>query len=154
MIFHIYGTDIHLCREKLKELESGFIAKKDKGGLNVVHIFADDLDFDRFTQEALTTPFLSEKKLIIVSGLMSESSAGRKKLRDQVAEFVKTREASIENNLLFFDVFEDAKKIPQKDMLFNLLKEQKYSWECNPPKGRDLPIWINKYCQTEKINLF
>lgn len=153
MLFYIYGTDTHLCREKLKELETGFVAKKDKGGLNVVHIFADALDFDRFTQEALTVPFLSEKKLIIVSGLMSESSAGRKKLRDQVAEFVKTREASIENNLLFFDVFEDAKKIPQKDALFNFLKEQKYSWECNPPKGRDLSIWINKYCQTEKIKI-
>lgn len=153
MIFHIYGTDTHLCREKLREMEAGFIIKKDKGGLNVVRIFADGLDYDRFTQETLTTPFLSEKKLIIVSGIMSESSAGRKKLRDQIFEFIKTRETSIENNLLFFDVFEDAKKIPQKDALFNHLKEQKYSWECNPPKGRDLPAWINKYCQAEKIKI-
>lgn len=153
MIFHIYGTDIHLCREKLRELETGFVAKKDKGGLNVVRIFADGLDYDRFTQEALTVPFLSDKKLIVVSGIMSEMTAGRKKLRDQIAEFVKTREASIENNLLFFDVFEDAKKIPQKDALFNHLKGQKYSWKCNPPKGRDLPAWINKYCQTEKIKI-
>ncbi len=153
MIFFIYGTDTHLCREKLKEVELGFVAKKDKGGLNVVHIFAETLEYDRFAQEVLTTPFLSEKKLIIASGLMSESSAGRKKLRDQIAEFVKTRETSIENNLLFFDVFEDAKKIPQKDALFNLLKKQKYSWECNPPQGRDLPAWISGYCQKEAIKI-
>ncbi len=151
MIFHIYGTDIYLCREKLKELETGFITKKDKSGLNVVRIFADSLDYDRFTQESLTTPFLSEKKLIIISGIMSEMSPTRKKLRDQIVNFIKTRE--IENNLLFFDVFDDTKKIPQKDLLFNYLKQQKYSWECNSPKGRNLSIWINQYCQTKKIKI-
>lgn len=153
MLFHIYGTDTYLCYEKLNKLKSSFITKKDKSGLNIVQIFADTLDLNRFTQEILTVPFLSEKKLIIISGLLSESSAGKKKLRDQVADFIKTRETSIENNLLFFDVFEDLKKIPQKDNLFNFLKKQKYSWECNSLKERQLLNWVSKYCQNEKIKI-
>ena len=131
MIFAIYGTDAYLCQEKLHELQTGFVEKKDKGGLNVVRVFADNLNFDNLAQEAMTVPFLSEKKLIVISGLMSENSAARKKLRDQIADFIQTKEKAIENNLLFFDIFDDPKKIPVKDTLFNFLKKQQYQWECN-----------------------
>jgi len=153
MIFAIYGTDSYLCREKLKGLETSFIEKKDKGGLNVVRIFAENLNIDALTQEILTVPFLSEKKLIVVAGLFSENSAGRKKMRDQIHDFLKAKEKSIENNLLFFDVFDDPKKIPAKDTLFNFLKKQQYQWECNSPRGRELTDWIGKYCAKAQIKI-
>ena len=35
MIFFLYGTDAYRINEKLAELKAGFIAKKDKAGLNI-----------------------------------------------------------------------------------------------------------------------
>lgn len=153
MIFYIYGTNDYLCREKLKELESGFINKKDQGGLNIVRLTANNFDYDRFTQEVLTIPFLSEKKLIIISNLIAENSLNVKKIKEQIFNFIKNKEKTIDNNLLFIDVFEDIKKIPLKDSLFNYLKKQQYVWECHTPKGYKLTTWINKYCQLKKIKI-
>ena len=89
MIFHIYGTDKYLCREKTEEIKNGFVEKKDKGGLNVIRLTAEEVSLDRFSQEILTVPFLSEKKLIIISGLCEDSPAGRKKIRDDIQSFLK-----------------------------------------------------------------
>lgn len=153
MIFYIYGTNDYLCREKLKELKTSFINKKDQMGFNVVHLNAEDLNYDRFTQEVLTIPFLSEKKLIIISNLIAENSGNIKKIKEQIFDFIKNKEKNIENNLLFIDVFEEIKKIPLKDSLFNYLKKQQYVWECHTPKGQQLTNWVNKYCQTKKIKI-
>jgi len=152
MIFHIYGTDAYLCQEKLKELKQGFVEKKDKAGLNVIQLSAEGLDIDRFSQEALTVPFLSEKKMIVVEGLCADQSAGRKKLREEVAEFLKQHE-NLDNNILFFDVFDEEKKIPEKDALFNYLKKQKYSWFLPALKNRQLADWLKKYIAKNKIDL-
>jgi len=153
MIFYVYGTNDYLCREKLKELETGFINKKDQLGFNVVRLNADNLDYDRFTQEVLTIPFLSEKKLIIISNLIAETNANIKKIKEQIFDFIKNKEKDIDNNLLFIDVFEEIKKIPLRDSLFNYLKKQPYVWECYTPKGQQLTNWVSKYCQTKKIKI-
>ncbi len=153
MLFHIYGTDTYLVREKTEEIKSGFVEKKDKGGLNVIRLNAEEVSLDRFSQEVLTVPFLSEKKLIIISGLCEDSPAGRKKLREDILAFLRQREDKIENNVLFVDVFDDEKKIPQKEVLFNYLKSQKYSWYLPAPKNSQLAAWIKKYASKHQINI-
>jgi len=153
MIFHIYGTDNYLCQEKTEEIKNGFIEKKDKGGLNVIRLNSEEAGLDRLSQEILTVPFLSEKKLIIVSGLCSNNSAGQKKIRDEICAFLKEREDKIENNLMFVDVFEEEKKIPKKDQLFNYLESQKYSWYLPAPKNSQLASWIKAYCTRQEIKI-
>lgn len=153
MIFHIYGTDTYLVREKTEEIKSSFVEKKDKGGLNVIRLNAEEVSLDRFSQEVLTVPFLSEKKLIIISGLCEDSPAGRKKLREDILAFLRQREEKIENNILFVDVFDDEKKIPQKEVLFNYLKSQKFTWYLPAPKNSELATWIKKYCAKREIKL-
>lgn len=153
MIFHIYGTDTYLVREKTEEIKSSFVEKKDKGGLNVIRLNAEEVSLDRFSQEVLTVPFLSEKKLIIISGLCEDSPAGRKKLREDILAFLRQREEKIENNILFVDVFDDEKKIPQKEVLFNYLKSQKFTWYLPAPKNSELATWVKKYCTKQEIKL-
>jgi DNA polymerase-3 subunit delta len=152
MIFHIYGTDAYLCQEKLKELKQGCVEKKDKAGLNVIRLTAEGLDIDRFSQEALTVPFLSEKKMIVVEGLYSDMSASRKKLREEILKFLKEHE-NMDNNILFFDIFDEEKKIPEKDALFNYLKKQQYSWFLPALKNRQLADWLKKYVSKNNIDL-
>jgi len=150
MIYYIYGTDKYLCRQKLNELKKGFAAKRDKAGLNAIRLKAEELSFDRFSQEALTVPFLSEKKLIIIEGLCEESPAGRKKLRDEIADFIISHPA-LDNNLLFIDVFKDEKSLPEKDKLFNQLKSQEYKWFLPALKNAGLANWIASYSKKHKI---
>lgn len=151
MIFYIYGTYAYLCQEKLEEIKRGFVEKKDKAGLNVIHLSADDLSPDSLIQETLTVPFLSEKKLIIVSGLCVDNRAGQKKIREEILDFLKEREDKLENNLLFIDVFEEEKKIPQKDRLFVFLSKQKYSWQLSALRNNQLGDWLKKYCSRHEI---
>jgi len=153
MIFYIYGTDAYLCREKIKEVESGFIQKKDRGGLNVIRLNNDDLSFEKIKSEALTVPFLSEKKLIIITDLIGNNKAGAKKIRDDVANFLETEKEKINNNLLFVDVFETEKKIPEKDKLFNLLKKSEYCWFLPTPNNSQLKKWLSTYCSKNKIKI-
>lgn len=153
MIFFVYGTEPHLCNQKVKELQTGFIQKRDKGSFNVVRLKVDDLDFDRLSQEALTVPFLGEKKLIIIEQLLADQAAGRKKLRDQVLDFLKAKGETLENNLMFVDLFEDEKKIPEKDGLFNFLIKQKFSYKFFRLRDRELSGWIKKYCESKRIKI-
>lgn len=153
MIFYIYGTDNYLVREKTAEIRNGFISKKDKGGFNVIKLTGEEITTDRFTQEVLTVPFLSEKKLIVVTDLCSDFSAGKKKLKDEIFTFLKAHQDKLENNLLFTDVFEEEKKIPQKDQLFNLLKSQQYAWYLPALKNADLNNWLKKYCAKNDIRI-
>lgn len=152
MIYYIYGTDAYLCQQKLSELKKSFTEKRDKAGLNAIRLKAEELSFDRFSQEALTVPFLSEKKLLIIEGLCEESPAGRKKLRDEIAEFITGHE-TLDNNLLFIDVFKDEKSLPEKDKLFSQLKNQEYKWFLPALKNTGLANWITSYCKKNKINI-
>ncbi|MFA5048056.1 MAG: DNA polymerase III subunit delta [Patescibacteria group bacterium] len=153
MIFFVYGTSEYLCRQKLEELKNGFKQKKDKAGFNVVQLLADEMSYEQFAQEAMTVPFLSDAKFIIVENLLADNAAGRKKMREQIAEFIRTKEKTLENNLIFLDIFDEAKKIPAKDELFNLLKKQKYAWQLSELSGRDLSGWIKKYCEEAEVKI-
>ncbi|MFA6526441.1 MAG: DNA polymerase III subunit delta [Candidatus Buchananbacteria bacterium] len=152
MIYYIYGTDNYLCSAKAEEIKKGFTEKRDKAGLNIIRFKADDLNYDQFAQEAMTVPFLSEKKLLVIEGLCEESPAGRKKLREDITEFLKSHE-EIDNNLLFIDVFKDEKNLPAKDALFVYLTKQKYSWYLPALKNSNLSSWLKKYCAANKINI-
>jgi len=152
MIYYIYGTDEYLCLAKAEEIKKGFSEKRDKSGLNIIRLEAAELNFDQFSQEAMTAPFLSEKKLLVVRGLCEESPAGRKKLREEIADFLKSRE-NIDNNLLFIDVFGDEKSLPSKDALFAFLSKQQYSWHLPALKNANLNTWLKKYCAAHKINI-
>lgn len=152
MIFYVYGTDDYLCRLKTEEIKKGFVEKKDKAGLNVIRLSAEEISLDRFSQEVLTVPFLSEKKLLVIEGLCAESPAGRKKLREEIAGFLAAHE-NLDNNLLFIDVFNDEKSLPAKDALFAFLSKQKYSWFLPALKNSQLAGWLKKYCAEHKINI-
>lgn len=153
MIFFLYGTDAYQIKQKLHELKSGFIAKKDQANLNLITLDGASMSLDKFKQECLAISFFGDKKMIVISGILEKNGAGQKKQREEMAEFLKAKEKSLENNLVFTDWFEDPKKIPAQDKLFQLLKKQKYSWEFNQLRGSELNSWLKKYCEENKIRL-
>lgn len=153
MIFFIYGTDTYRCREKLTEVQDGFVLKRDKAGLNVVIMDGEKLNVDSFKQEALATPFLGEKKMIIVKNIF-----GNKKISKPLVEFLTESEDRIDNIICFYHVFSPEKirlapnrKIILADGLFKHLASQKFAWEFNQMNNAELNTWLKDYTDKSHI---
>ena len=147
MIFFIHGTDSYRCLLKSKELQEGFIKSKDKSGFNIVKLDGDNLNFDKFKQEALTTPFLGEKKFIIVSNVTKN-----KNIAKELLEFLQKREAEMENSLMFIETYETKKEEPS-NALYKYLKKQKYAWEINQLAGFEIEKWISAYFKDKNAKI-
>ncbi len=155
MIFTILGTDHYLVSQKLKELKDGFIQKRDKAGLNVVNLDGESLILAQFQQEALTTPFLSERKMIVVKNILAN-----KKISVELIDFIKNNRDRIDNIICFVDFIDPDKnktdrknKLSLTNKLFKYLSSGEYVWEFNLMKGRDLENWIKKYTDNQSIKI-
>jgi DNA polymerase III subunit delta len=155
MIFSTYGTDHYQVSEKLKELKNGFIEKRDKAGLNVINLDGESITLEQLQQEALTTPFLSEKKMIVIKNLISNKKIGK-----EIAKFLEENESRIDNILCFVDFVDPTKvkadrsnKLLLTGNLFKYLSPQKYVWEFNLMNQRDLENWLRQYTTKNYINI-
>ncbi|MFA4871710.1 MAG: DNA polymerase III subunit delta [Patescibacteria group bacterium] len=158
MIFFIYGTDQYRCQEKLKELKNGFIQKRDKGGFNVINLDGEEIGLDQLKQEIMTTPFLSEKKMVVIKNIFSSD----KKIEKPLAEFLKEKESEnkIDNVICFIDFFDPQKiklppnkKISLAGPLFKYLASQKFVWEFNLMNNPALNHWLKKYLVNRNIKI-
>lgn len=148
MIFFIYGADHFRAAEKLKELTDQFTQKRDKSGFNVVKLDGENLDLDRFKQEALAAPFLGEKKLLVIKNILKN-----KKRAEPILEFLKDRGEKLENNLIFVDLIEAEKKAQPTGQFFKYLAAQKYRWQFEPLNNFELKKWLQNYLANKKIAL-
>ena len=146
MIFFIHGTDRYRCRQKSKELQEQFTQKRDKSGFNIVKLDGEELDFDKFKQEALTVPFLGEKKFIIITNVTKNRAISK-----DLLEFLKTREKELENMLMFIETYEDKKSEPA-NALYKYLKTQKFTWELNLLENYELEKWLTDYLKSKKAD--
>ena len=156
MIFFIYGTDHYRGQEKLKELKDGFIQKRDKGGFNVINLDGEEIGLDQLKQEIMTTPFLSEKKMVVVKNIFQSD----KKMEKPLAEFLKERENKTDNIVCFVDFFDPQKiklppnkKISLAGPLFKYLASQKFVWEFNLMNNPALNHWLKKYLASREIKI-
>ncbi len=146
MIFSIYGSDSYRIDEKLKEMKDGFIEKRDKSGLNVVNLDGEKINLGDFQQEVMTTPFLSEKKMVIVKNISKN-----KKVHKELAGFLKEKKDNIDNVVGFVDYLDPKKKLTGP--LFKLLGGEKFKWEFNEMAGGQLSQWLKKYLADKQIEI-
>jgi DNA polymerase-3 subunit delta len=155
MIFYIYGTDNYRVSEKLKELKTSFIQKRDKAGLNIVNISGDTITLAQIEQESLTTPFLGDKKMIVIHNILKN-----KKISKETTAFLTNNKDRIDNIIVFVDTVDPNKaKLDRKNKLiitgelFKFLSTREYVWEFNNLKGHDLSTWIKKYANNKRIQI-
>lgn len=153
MIFFIFGTDHYRLAEKLKELKTGFNQKRDKAGLNVVDLVGEELLLSQFQQEALTMPFLGEKKMIIIKNALAN-----KKIGAELVGWLKDNQKRIDNIICFVDFIEaDKVKVDRKNKLiltgalFKYLAPGEYVWEFNLMNSQNLAHWLNRYLAQKSI---
>lgn len=148
MIFFIYGTDQFRVNKKLQEIKEEFSKKRDKNQLNAVEIDGKDLDIDLLRKEAMTVPFLGDKKMIIIKNAIR----GRKNF-DHFLDFLKNNQAKIENSLVFVEnIPAEKNKLPQ-NKLFTFLKKQEYVWELNLLKPYQLKKWLASETTKNKLKI-
>ena len=83
MVQFIYGKNSFLISTKLREIEADF-AKHDPSGINLSKIDGASLTFGQFEQAISATPFLADKRLVIIRNLQLDNKDSE--LKNKVAE--------------------------------------------------------------------
>lgn len=125
MQFLIYGADTFRSRKTLAAARDNFIAKRDATGMNVAVFRAAGADPDEVAEAVATSPFLAEKKLVILDGFLRSG----KKIQERIGEAARVKPDS---TVVIF--FEDCAADEITDSpLFSKLRAEKFSVECAAP---------------------
>ncbi|MGC9048751.1 MAG: DNA polymerase III subunit delta [Patescibacteria group bacterium] len=144
MVIFLYGPDTYRSRQKLKELKRKFIQKRDKQGLNIVNLAADDLNIDLFRRSVLSAGLFTGRRLIIIENFFQKKKED-KNLIQEIVNYLKRIRKDEDNVIIFWDgeIIESDLSIELKE-IFDLLISQKYCQEFPLLKDDELAYWIQK----------
>lgn len=104
-VFLIHGEDDFLATEKLKFFKQGFVKKY--GDLNISVYGNEGFSIDKFLNDVLSAPFLSEKKMVILENVLTSMKKDEQKKLETLIEKVP------ETTILF--IFENKSLINKKE---------------------------------------
>lgn len=130
MIIFIYGNDTYRLREKLDFYRNGFLKKY--GDMNV-SFYDSDFDFNKIKNDVLSFPFLAEKRLVVIKGLLGSKN---KDIQKQFSDFLA--EVPEETVVLFCEEGEPDKRTS----LFKELSKTKVIEKFDYLQGNSLINWI------------
>lgn len=141
MIYILYGPDDFSLREKLAELKRGW-GDEESLAFNTTILEGRHLALAQLVNECSATPFLGEKRLVIVEGLLSrfeQKTGGSASALDEwkgLTEYVPGMPTT--TILLLVDG-----KIGDKNPLIKGLRPISKVLQFLPPKGRRLHEWMD-----------
>jgi DNA polymerase-3 subunit delta len=121
MYFLIYGEDTYRSRKTLARMEAKFRADRDATGLNSIRMTAKKASIDEVAEALFATPFLSEKKLVVLEGFLDAP----KDTQEALAGFLERKPDS--TTVIFYD--EGGAEDFKKSVLFPVLKDAKFTTE-------------------------
>ena len=139
MIIYIYGEDTFRSRQYLGDQVSKFKQARDPQGYNVTFLDAQKAEPGKIVSEILASPFLAEKRLIVVENILSISD---KDFLQQLIDRIKDKKIP-ESNIVIFWQGEKLSKVKDVKDLHALLAKEKYAQEFAPLIGSALIAWIN-----------
>ncbi|MBN1584865.1 DNA polymerase III subunit delta [Candidatus Uhrbacteria bacterium] len=120
MFFLIYGEDTFRSRRALRATKAKFCHDRDSSGLNTVRLTSQN-GLERARNEIFASPFLAERKMLILEGFCSLPKGDQEELAGIIGR-------KPESTVVVFFEESDPKKLA-KSPLFNLIFRQKYSRE-------------------------
>lgn len=140
MIITIFGEDTFRSRKFLKEQVEEFKKRRDPTGLNIVFVDGKSETMENILKEATSSPFLAERKMIVIKNILSTKDEEK---IDRIKEVIENKIFPEINVVVFFQEEEigKSKKIGE---LFVLLKKEKFVYETNLMPENDLRIWAEK----------
>jgi len=138
MIIYIYGADTYRSRQYLNDQITKFKQARDPQGYNVVVLDAQKVEGGKILAEILSSPFLAEKRLVVVENILSTSD---KEFLDKLIERIKNKKIP-DSNILIFWQGEKLGKVKEIKELETILKKEKYIQEFVALVGSALNAWI------------
>lgn len=146
MIIFLYGKDTFRSRRQLRQMVEKFKKDRDPQGLNLAHFNATKHKPGQILEQILASPFLSEKRMVVVEELLSS------KEKDFVSELL----IRIENNnipestvLVFWEPTDTFKTKAAKD-LFQRLQQEKFAQQYELLSGSTLTTWVHSEIEKNK----
>lgn len=139
MIIFIYGDDALRVKERAEDMRQKFAEKFDSAGMNVDDfVVRDGLDAERGTiiGAAQASPFLSEKRMVVIRGLVSSMKKAESK--PWVEGFSRVPSSTI---LIFADAVASATL--EKSEIFKALKDAPdvHTYPLPQLEGSELTSW-------------
>jgi len=136
MILFLHGPDTFSSKEKLRALKEKFIRDVDPSGININHMKGEGFDIELFRTEVLSTPFLVQKRLIIVESLSQNT---KKEIFLQVADVLK----NIKNSVIIIFRENELSAVQKKNPLYSILFKEKYIFTFPLLEGLRLQKWYD-----------
>jgi DNA polymerase-3 subunit delta len=140
MVIYLHGEDTFRSRQYLREQITKFKTARDPQGYNVIIVDGKKESPQKIMSEILSTPFLAEKRMVVVENILSQSD---KEFLSTIILRV-TEEKFPENNVIVFWQGEALSKVKEAKELHELLQKQKYAQEFGLLKGRQLGVWVEQ----------
>ena len=138
MVIYIYGEDTFRSRQYLSEQIVKFKQARDPQGYNVVILDAQKIEPGRILMEIVSTPFLAEKRLVVVENILSISD---KEFLEELIGRIKGQRIP-DSNVVIFWQGEKLGKVKEVKELDAVLKKEKYNQEFGKLEGPALSAWI------------
>ena len=153
MIYSLSGDDDFTIRETLAGLKEA-VGTPDLRDVNIVVLDAN-VSLDEFTANASTVPFLADKRLVIVEGLLGrfERGAGRRSGsgtngRKELSEWERLPVVLANVPETTDVVFVDG-RLSASNPLLKLIQERVTTKAFSPPGPRELRMWIAERARGE-----
>lgn len=155
----VYGEVPELIEKKSNELVNDFL-EEGKDDFNFIKFNLYETNISSIIEEALTLPFISEKKAIVVkNSFMFTGEKVSKEITpntDQVIEFLEKYDG---NNLLIFEIYQS--KLDERKKLTKTLKNTSKLYKVEQMSEQEMKSWIQnklhenyKDIKQDALNLF
>lgn len=131
-ICFLYGTESFLIEEAVNLLKGGVIDNGFKD-LNYHVFYIKDSEISSIISTCRTTPFISDKRVVVVKGIESIDAKESSELLEYIKKPCRT-------TLLI--LVAAAGKIEKDNAIFSELKKRNYAFEFNSISEKELPQWI------------
>lgn len=145
MRFLLHGPDTFRMRRKLDSVRSQFMKTRDSSGMNVSRLIAKEHDADTVAEAFFSSPFLAERKLIILEGFLQAPATKQ----EEVATLLQKMPDSV---VAIFLEDADTKDL-EKSPLYPLLAPEKFSEHFPALTGRDLEKFCIDEAKAENVTL-
>ncbi|MDS3924353.1 DNA polymerase III subunit delta [Staphylococcus hominis] len=139
-IMAIYGEVLELVEKKSNEIVESYLNEK-KDDFNYVKYNLYDTSFNQIIEEALTMPFISEKKAIVVKNAFiftgEKVSKDIQPNNEQVNEFLEKYDGE---NFIIFEVYQN--KLDERKKITKTLKKTSKLTKVEQMSEQEIKKWI------------
>ncbi|MCB9798773.1 DNA polymerase III subunit delta [Candidatus Nomurabacteria bacterium] len=150
MILFLYGQDTLRSRKRLSEMIAKFKEDRDPQSLNVVSLDCQKVKTeDTIWQQILSSPFLAEKRMVVLENLLVSSHKG---LQKQLLERIEGQTLPESTVLVFWESTEKFKTKLAKEFFARLLKE-KFVLHFENLEGAKLLVWVSEIFKENHLSI-